>query len=730
MPLNRPSRKSKRGLRAIGIAACLFVACAAFFGAAGAESPSTAVKAVVCFDLSTKDAAARKRRLDFVRAIEMHARETSRETSRDGKTPNIELVVRDTRGDPATARRIAESLAGDPAVVAVMGFEYSSSIEACADIFEKAGLPVISPSATNPDVLARYDLVRSMMADDALTAHRMADYAQTVLGAQSIGLISSDSLYGQGLAKEFIDRANRTDLHVSPLFSIKDMENDKGELVDIIQEAQHCGHDGIALLVHSTEAKPIMKILADLDYKGIVLCPDSCTNLPELVPYEQLSALENIYIASPMLFSLANAEAASFRKKLNKSAGDDATPFDAMAYDAFGVVAETLRRGAGTREEVAAALSAMDSPTAAYTGVTGKVFFTPDGSTHRPLFMSIPHGRDLMPAFTQLTEIYDKESALQFLPEKHADIAVVGGVTYFLTQVVWTGLHFTRISGINLPNGTFDAGLLLWFLWEGDVDVENIIIANELDNFEESKTVLRRARRGDVNYICFDIAARCATAYNLSHFPFDDQSLELKVKHRFKDADNLMLAVDNRGISRGLETMEELPKGWEFIHREHYTGAASVRSIFSFPRDIPFEKHSVFSLFNSRIIVKRSFFPSFMKIFLPMFILLTVGFLSLLIPQKQFRTRMAGPGAALLSILVFHMTLLRQHPPATYIVRSDLFFLTAYGLLLCLHLLAIGTHYKYSNGDVASANRLNLVFGALLTLAGVGIYLWLMFMPI
>ncbi|MEN6482315.1 MAG: ABC transporter substrate-binding protein, partial [Anaerolineaceae bacterium] len=62
----------------------------------------------------------------------------------------FELVAQDTQGTPEGGASVANKLVSDPTVVAIPGHIFSGSTEAAMPIYEKAGLPMLSPSATNP----------------------------------------------------------------------------------------------------------------------------------------------------------------------------------------------------------------------------------------------------------------------------------------------------------------------------------------------------------------------------------------------------------------------------------------------------------------------------------------------------------------------------------------------------------------------------------------------------
>ena len=64
----------------------------------------------------------------------------------------VDLRKRDDQGDPMTGRRLAEELVERQEVLAVIGPFSSSVAEASLGVYEKTTLPVLMPSATNPEL--------------------------------------------------------------------------------------------------------------------------------------------------------------------------------------------------------------------------------------------------------------------------------------------------------------------------------------------------------------------------------------------------------------------------------------------------------------------------------------------------------------------------------------------------------------------------------------------------
>ena len=114
---------------------------------------------------------------------------------------SYELVAEDTGGAPEGGAAVANKLVTDPTVVAIAGHIFSGSTDAAMPIYEKAGLPMMSPSATNPDLTQKGSAVFNRLAfTDADQGAAAADLLFNQLGFTKIAVMHDGGTYGQGLA--------------------------------------------------------------------------------------------------------------------------------------------------------------------------------------------------------------------------------------------------------------------------------------------------------------------------------------------------------------------------------------------------------------------------------------------------------------------------------------------------------------------------------------------------
>jgi len=115
---------------------------------------------------------------------------------------DIELLSEDTQGTPEQGASVANKLAADPQVVAIDGHSFSGSTEVAIPIYGDAGIVMLSPSATNPDLTKLGSPVFNRVAfHDEMQGEHAANYIFNVLGVTSIAAMHDGGAYGQGLAE-------------------------------------------------------------------------------------------------------------------------------------------------------------------------------------------------------------------------------------------------------------------------------------------------------------------------------------------------------------------------------------------------------------------------------------------------------------------------------------------------------------------------------------------------
>jgi branched-chain amino acid transport system substrate-binding protein len=120
-----------------------------------------------------------------------------------GKTAKFELLAEDDAGDPKQGTAAAQKLV-DSKVNGVIGHLNSGTSIPASKVYSDAGIPQISPSATNPKFTRNgYKTTFRVVADDVHLGGTLGRYAAKDLHGKSIAVIDDRTAYGQGVADEF-----------------------------------------------------------------------------------------------------------------------------------------------------------------------------------------------------------------------------------------------------------------------------------------------------------------------------------------------------------------------------------------------------------------------------------------------------------------------------------------------------------------------------------------------
>ncbi|MDP3655175.1 MAG: branched-chain amino acid ABC transporter substrate-binding protein [Rhodoferax sp.] len=120
-----------------------------------------------------------------------------------GKKVTIKLMAEDDAADPKQGTSVAQKLA-DAKINGVVGHLNSGTTIPASRIYNEAGIPQVSPSATNPKYTRQgFNTAFRLVADDTQLGGTLGRYAVSTLKGKAIAVIDDRTAYGQGVAEEF-----------------------------------------------------------------------------------------------------------------------------------------------------------------------------------------------------------------------------------------------------------------------------------------------------------------------------------------------------------------------------------------------------------------------------------------------------------------------------------------------------------------------------------------------
>jgi branched-chain amino acid transport system substrate-binding protein len=120
-----------------------------------------------------------------------------------GKKVKFQLLAEDDAADPKQGTAAAQKLI-DAKVNGVIGHLNSGTTIPASKIYHDAGIPQISPSATNPKyTLQGFKTAFRVVANDSQLGGTLGKYAVKTLKGKNIAVIDDRTAYGEGVASEF-----------------------------------------------------------------------------------------------------------------------------------------------------------------------------------------------------------------------------------------------------------------------------------------------------------------------------------------------------------------------------------------------------------------------------------------------------------------------------------------------------------------------------------------------
>ena len=197
----------------------------------------------------------------------------------DGKKLKIELVGEDDQADPKTGTVVAQKLV-DAKVNGVIGHLNSGTTIPASKIYADAGIPQISPSATNPSYTQQgFKTAFRVMANDVQQGKVLGEFAVKKLGAKTVAIIDDRTAYGQGLADEVEKAAKDAG---AKIVAREFTKNDATDFKAILTKIKGRKPDAVFYGGMDAQAGPMAKQMKQLGIKAKLMSGDGgCT--PEFI---------------------------------------------------------------------------------------------------------------------------------------------------------------------------------------------------------------------------------------------------------------------------------------------------------------------------------------------------------------------------------------------------------------------------------------------------------------
>ena len=298
----------------------------------------------------------------------------ARGVSIGGKKVRFELIAEDDAADPKQGTAAAQKLV-DAKVSGVIGHLNSGTTIPASKIYSEAGVPQISPSATNPKYTRQgYKTAFRVVADDVHLGGTLGRYAVSQVKAKSIAVIDDRTAYGQGVADEFEKAAKAAGATIVG----REFTTDKAtDFMPILTTLKAKKPDVIFFGGMDAVGGPMLKQMKALGITAKYMGGDGiCTTELVKLAGDAMADGQVVCAEAGGVDGALKKGMDDFGVRYKKRFNDDVKLYAPYVYDAVMVMADAMQRAKSS--DPAKYLPEL-AKTQGYKGVTGTIAFDEKG---------------------------------------------------------------------------------------------------------------------------------------------------------------------------------------------------------------------------------------------------------------------------------------------------------------------------------------------------------------
>lgn len=295
----------------------------------------------------------------------------------------VRFVVdaRDDSSTPAVGQAAAQSLAGDPSVIGVVGTYNSGVATLVQPVLSSAGIVMISPGNTNPSLTLGPDPsnpVRPfsnyfrLVVPDSIQGSELADYAFNTLGRRNVAIVSENKAVSLALVDAFRDKF----INLGGNIAIRSVFPDgTTDFTTIISDTKKAAPD---LIVFGGEFATAGPFRAQATAQGLTVALMGSDGIKDQAYITLAGAGSNGDYASSVGAPLVNQPLGTAFLNAYNAAGfaDGPSDFGPYAFDAAALIIAAVDRRGPDRAAVIADVQGANT-----SGVTGPISFDAFGDT-------------------------------------------------------------------------------------------------------------------------------------------------------------------------------------------------------------------------------------------------------------------------------------------------------------------------------------------------------------
>jgi len=255
----------------------------------------------------------------------------------------LELVAYDDGAAPDQAASLARKLIEQDKVVASISGSYSGATRAAAQIFQEAGIPMLSAYAIHPEITKTGDNIFRVGTLATIQGNVGAELVGNVLNAKKVAILTIDNDFGVSLTEGFKQHA--ADLGLEIVLEEK-YPLGETEFRPIIGKIKEAGPDVVYATGYYNEAANLVSQAQDEGLDAQIIGQEGYDS-PKFIELAGPAA-EGVIITTDLNRDSERPATKAFLEGYKAAYGEDADMVGASAYDAIQVLAYALKTAGST----------------------------------------------------------------------------------------------------------------------------------------------------------------------------------------------------------------------------------------------------------------------------------------------------------------------------------------------------------------------------------------------
>ena len=283
----------------------------------------------------------------------------------------VKLIKYDTQGDPAQATNQAKKAVSDK-VAAIIGPAFSGESKTADPIFEEAGIPNVSPSATAVALGQNgWKFWHRVLANDDVQGPGDADFIAKTLNAKTVAVIDDQSEYGKGLG-DAVRKQLATD---GVKVAVNDAVNpDASSFSSTVNKVKPANPDVVFFAGYYSAAGKLVKQLKDGGVQGTFMSGDGTLDAQFIAGGG--AAANGALLSCTCSSAVGSSDPAvqKFATDYKAKFGVDPATYSAEGFDATNAVLQAIDAGKTDPSDINDFVTKID-----FKGVSKQIKFAPNG---------------------------------------------------------------------------------------------------------------------------------------------------------------------------------------------------------------------------------------------------------------------------------------------------------------------------------------------------------------